>query len=180
MSPVLGGFGAKTDPEAAAKRPALLSERDRGPGGLLASPGGKTPSKLWFVTTSIRTSCVQGQRGSPGSSPCRYRWWGWFQHLPPPQCGNFSVCLPGGLGGAGTVWEVKLYLIASKKAQHPSSASFPLVFGVVPGAAAGGPASLCPCFWLRPGEQPPSCATTVHCPLLPASGLLGWASLLLL
>lgn len=60
--------------------------------------------------------------------------------------------LPGGPGGAEPVWEVMLYLTASKKSQHPSGASFLVVFRMVLGAAAGGLASPHPCFWWRLGE----------------------------
>lgn len=43
---MLGVVVGRSAPPAAA----LLNERDRGPQGLLASPGRKTPSMLWFVT----------------------------------------------------------------------------------------------------------------------------------
>lgn len=50
------------------------------------------------------------------------------------------MCFPGGPGGAGPAWEVMLDL-SKQKCQHPSCMRFPVVFRVVQGAVAAGPAS---------------------------------------
>lgn len=111
MSPMLGVLGGKSASAAATKRPTLLNERGRGPWGLLASPGRKTLSVLWFVTPAF-----MGARMALQALP----------HVSTHGGAGFSICLLQnvaispcilleGQEGAGPVWEVTLYLRASKK-----------------------------------------------------------------
>lgn len=114
MSPMLGVLGGKSASAAATKRPTLLNERGRGPWGLLASPGRKTPSMLCFVTPAFMRASVSKASVALQALP----------HVDTHGGADFSILqnvaispciLLEGQEGAGPVWEVMLYLRASKK-----------------------------------------------------------------
>lgn len=142
---MLGVLGGRSAPPTAT----LLNERDRGPQGLLASPGRKTPLMLWFVTPAFMSEPCLGplwfhpilvQTVGLVSASAFSRMWE-LPHVSSWRAGRGCA----GLGGDATPHSKQKYSLSS-------SVSFPVVFWVLPGAAAGTPASSCPCFWLKPGE----------------------------